>query len=283
MKVSLLMLLMVSLVTCVRSDISYNKAKYMTYEEFKKNYFYFRDQNYEHNMLLPSGFSSIVVDNAILLNFIQKKESNLKKLSKFKNDIIDEFGYKEKIIQLGSLILETNIENKVVRDENILLFFNSLLGQIKKNIGAKEFYKVIEGSFTEDEIYILISILTYNSEFEYYEVEDKLGLAKVDKINEKLRMKEEITEEEWLLREGKPYKKIFENEVSQILGVVYLLSNNKIIVINEEKEILKELKIKDYKETGFLIYKDILYISSDKKIYEVPLNNLNKIDITEIK
>lgn len=255
----------------------------MTYEEFKKNYFYFRDQNYEHNMLLPSGFSSIVVDNAILLNFIQKKESNLKKLSKFKNDIIDEFGYKEKIIQLGSLILETNIENKVVRDENILLFFNSLLGQIKKNIGAKEFYKVIEGSFTEDEIYILISILTYNSEFEYYEVEDKLGLVKVDKINEKLRMKEEITEEEWLLREGKPYKKIFENEVSQILGVVYLLSNNKIIVINEEKEILKELKIKDYKETGFLIYKDILYISSDKKIYEIPLNNLNKIDITEIK
>ena len=74
MKTGLVILLMISLVSCIKSDTFYKKLKYMTYKEFKENYFYSYD---EHNMLVPSGFSLITIDNTLLLKFLKEKARNL--------------------------------------------------------------------------------------------------------------------------------------------------------------------------------------------------------------
>ena len=87
----------------------------------------------------------------------------------------------------------------------------------------------------------------------------------------------ETSEEEWMTREAKQDDKIFENEVDSILGFIYLLKNNKILITGKNNKILKEIKITDYKNTDMAIYKGIFYIYDDSKIYEYLLENLNEV------
>ena len=101
----------------------------------------------------------------------------------------------------------------------------------------KEFYKIIEENFTKDDIKIIVKEITYNTEFEYYEVEKTLNLSKVDEVNKELRKKKSLTSEEWMKQEGEPYKKNFETEESNIGDKIYLLSDNKIVIKNDKNEI----------------------------------------------
>lgn len=86
-----------------------------------------------------------------------------------------------------------------------------------------------------------------------------------------------ISEEEWMNREAKQNDKIFENEVDSILGFIYLLKDNRILVTNGNKKILKEIKVTDYKDTDIAVYKGIFYVYDNGKVYEYSLKNLNEI------
>ena len=87
----------------------------------------------------------------------------------------------------------------------------------------------------------------------------------------------ETSEEEWMTREAKQDDKIFENEVDSILGFIYLLKDNRILVTNGNKKILKEIKVTDYKDTDIAVYKGIFYVYDNGKVYEYSLKNLNEI------
>ena len=50
----------------------------------------------------------------------------------------------------------------------------------------------------------------------------------------------ETSEEDWMTREAKQDDKIFENEVDSILGFIYLLKDNRILITNENKKMLKK-------------------------------------------
>ena len=46
---------------------------------------------------------------------------------------------------------------------------------------------------------------------------------------------------------------------------------------------MKEIKVKDYKKTEAALYKDIIYIRDDNKIYEYSLDNLEIIKIIDLE
>ena len=284
MKMNYLILILLTLVMCVKGVSYTNKKNYLNYERLKEqySYFYYGNDDFYYNVLIPMDKSLSIMGNDVLVLYIRKKELGLDSLEYFKYNYLNELSNKEQIIQLGTLIVEVNRQNKICIDIKILNFFSELLNIIKRNMDKKEFYKIIEENFTKDDIKIIVKEITYNTEFEYYEVEKTLNLSKVDEVNKELRKKKSLTSEEWMKQEGEPYKKNFETEESNIGDKIYLLSDNKIVIKNDKNEILKEIRVKDYKETEFLVYKDILYVYSNKKIYEVSLNNLNKVNVVEI-
>ena len=51
------------------------------------------------------------------------------------------------------------------------------------------------------------------------------------------------------------------------------------MIADKNKKILKEIKIKDYKNTDMAIYKGTFYVYADGKIYEYSLENLNEVKI----
>lgn len=269
---------------CAKGANNNGRSIYINYKNFKEKYYYFNynDDNFYCNILIPSNKSLSNMQNDILINYLKEKERHLKYLKTFRYSYLNELDFKNHIIQLGILIVETSEQNTILSDLKMLNFFRVLLDETKKSIGNEKFYKVMEENFTKNEIQTIIGLTTYNPEFEYYEVEEISGFPKVEEANNELKKKEALTSEEWRIQEGESNNKIFEKEVTDIWERIYLLSDNKIIIVNEKKEVLKEIKLKNYKKAEFLVYKDILYVYSDKKIYEIQLNDLEKVKIIEL-
>ena len=284
MKISYLLLLMLTLVMCTKGVSNTNKMKYLNYNKFKEkySYFYYNNDDFDDKVLIPTTKALSEMESDILVLYLREKERKMEYLVSFRENYLNKLNYTDQIIQLGILIIEVNEQNKILNDINISDFFGGLLNKIKRNVGKERFYDIIERNFTKDEIYIIIKSITYNPEFEYYEVEDVVNMPKIEEVNNELREKKSLTDQEWTEREGKRYENIFKNEDTRIFENIFLLSDNKIIIANDKKEILKEIKVKNYKKTEFLVYKDILYISDDKKIYEISLDDLNKVKIIDL-
>ncbi len=263
------------------------QSKYMTLEDFNKKYSYSNQNNAE-----------IQSENKILVKYIQEKEKNLEKILEFNQEYIDTDINKilknfstdeEKIIQIVKLIIE--FEKK---SSNLYFLESVLIEELKygnKQV-LKEFNKaenkekillpILEKTFTEEEIRIFFDLYYKNIEFDNYEISGKYGLLKVDKIIAEVEKIEGLSEEEWGEREMKTATPIFKNEYKN-LNNVHILKDNRIIIVDENQKPIKEIKVKDYRKIDLTIYKGILYIYDDGKIYEYSLKNLNDVKVIDVK
>ena len=272
----------------MRKEVEQNKeSKYITLEGFNKKYSYLNQNNAE-----------IQSKNKILVGYILKKEKNMEKILEFDQEYIDidiakilkNFSIdEEKIIQMVKLIIE--FEKK----SNDLYFLESaLIEELKygnKNV-LKNFSKVenkekmllpiLEKNFTEEEIRIFFDLYYKNIEFDNYEISGRYGLKKVDKIIEEVEKSEGLSEKEWGEREMKTELPLFKNEYRKFNNV-YILKDNRIIIVDENQKSIKEIKVKDYRKIDLTIYKGILYIYDDGKIYEYSLKNLNDVKVIDVK
>ena len=263
------------------------QSKYMTLEDFNKKYSYLNQNNAE-----------IQSENKILVKYIQEKEKNLEKILEFNQEYIDTDINKilknfstdeEKIIQIVKLIME--FEKK---SSNLYFLESVLIEELKygnKQV-LKEFNKaenkekillpILEKTFTEEEIRIFFDLYYKNIEFDNYEISGKYRLLKVDKIITEVEKIEGLSEEEWGEREMKTATPIFKNEYKN-LNNVHILKDNRIIIVDGNQKPIKEIKVKDYRKIDLTIYKGILYIYDDGKIYEYSLKNLNDVKVIEVK
>ena len=247
---------------------SYSAKNYINLEKFNSEYSYW-DMINEYLKI-----SSINTKNRELEKYIRLKEKKMKnykigsELQEFKN-----LTQEEKVIQMMKLLIEMRkkeilllLADNEYTNNMLLSIFGNYIEKYKEKIHPKEklMYQILEKNFNIKDIEIILRYLTYNLEFGNY------VLDKLSKI-------EGISEEEWLAREGNQNNKVFENEVDSILGFIYLLKNNKILITGKNNKILKEIKITDYKNTDMAIYKGIFYIYDDGKIYEYLLENLNEV------
>lgn len=271
------------------------KQKIITLKEFNEKYSYWnRMDSNDPNM------KYIKSKDEILDKYIKYKEKKQEQISN-ENIIFENLDNKEKGKQLLKLLVELEKEEKrymldwTFINESLYAFFESQLYnyneslpdsvtfQEESGIYKKEFLKLLENEFTKDEIEIILKRLTLDREHGGYDISGKYELKKVDEVIKELKKVEGITSEEWEAQEGTPYVPLFNNEVNKMRGLVYLLSDNKIIIINEDKTIKKEIKIKDHKKVDVAIYKGILYIYDDGKMYEYSLKNLDDVKVIDIK
>ena len=261
--------------------------KYITLEEFNKKYFYLNQNNVE-----------IQSKNQILVKYIQEKEKKLEKILEFDQEYIDTDIVKflknfntdeEKIIQIIKLIME--FEKK----SNEMYFLESVLrDELKygeKQV-LKEFNKtedkesillpILEKNFTEEEIRIFFDLYYKNIEFDNYEIAGRYGLKKVDKVIEEVEKIEGLSEKEWGEREMQINHPLFKNEYKKFSNV-HILKDNRVIIVDENQKPIKEIKVKDYRKIDLTIYKGILYIYDDGKIYEYSLKNLDDVKVIDAK
>ena len=272
----------------MRKEVEQNKeSKYITLEGFNKKYSYLNQNNAE-----------IQSKNKILVGYILKKEKNMEKILEFDQEYIDidiakilkNFSIdEEKIIQMVKLIIE--FEKK----SNDLYFIESALSEelkygnknVLKNFSKVEnkekiLLSILEKNFTEEEIRIFFDLYYRNIEFDNYEISGRYGLKKVDKIIEEVEKVEGLSEKEWGEREMKTEPSLFKNEHRKFNNV-HILKDNRIIIVDENQKPIKEIKVKDYRKIDLTIYKGILYIYDDGKIYEYSLKNLNDVKVIEVK
>ena len=260
---------------------SYSAKNYINLEKFNSEYSYW-DMINEYLKI-----SSINTKNKELEKYIRLKEKKMKnykigsELQEFKN-----LTQEEKVIQMMKLLIEMRkkeipllLADNEYTNNMLLSIFGNYIERYKEKIHPKErqLYQILEKNFNIEDIEIILRYLTYNLEFGNYEIDKKYNLTNVDNVLDKLSKMEGISEEEWLAREGNQNNKVFENEVDSILGFIYLLKNNKILITGKNNKILKEIKITDYKNTDMAIYKGIFYIYDNGKIYEYLLKNLNEV------
>ena len=75
-------------------------------------------------------------------------------------------------------------------------------------------------------------------------------------------------------------------EISDKKGEYLYIHNELSInfkIVDENQKPIKEIKVKDYRKIDLTIYKGILYIYDDGKIYEYSLKNLNDVKVIEVK
>lgn len=263
------------------------ETKYMNLEDFNKKYSY-----------LNQNEAEIQSENRVLVRYIQEKEKKLEKILEFDQEYIDTDIAKilknfstdeEKIIQMIKLIIEFE------KNSNNLYFFESILSEEikygKKQV-LKEFNKtedkesillpILEKNFTEEEIRIFFDLYYKNIEFDNYEIAGRYGLKKVDKVIEEVEKIEGLSEEEWGEREMKIDTPLFKNEYKKFSNV-HILKDNRIIIVDENQKPIKEIKVKDYKKIDLTIYKGILYIYDDGKIYEYSTKNLDDVKVIDVK
>ena len=263
------------------------ETKYMNLEDFNKKYSY-----------LNQNEAEIQSENRVLVRYIQEKEKKLEKILEFDQEYIDTDVAKilknfstneEKIIQMIKLIIEFE------KNSNNSYFFESILSEEikygKKQV-LKEFNKtedkesillpILEKNFTEEEIRIFFDLYYKNIEFDNYEIAGRYGLKKVDKVIAEVEKIEGLSEEEWGEREMKTYTPLFKNEYKN-LNNIHILKDNRIIIVDENQKPIKEIKVKDYRKIDLTIYKGILYIYDDGKIYEYSLKNLDDVKVTDVK
>ena len=262
---------------------SYSEKKYINLEKFNSEYSYWDMINKYLKI------SSINTKNRELDKYIHLKEKNFQnykidfELQEFKN-----LTQEEKVVQMMKLLIEMRkkeipllLADNEYTNNMLLSIFGNYIERYKEKIHPKEkqLYQILEKKFNIEDIEIVLRYLTYNLEFGNYEIDKKYNLTNVDSVLDKLSKMEGISEEEWLAREGNQNNKVFENEADSIFGFIYLLKSNKIVIADKNKKILKEIKIKDYKNTDMAIYKGTFYIYADGKIYEYSLENLNEVKI----
>ena len=263
------------------------ETKYMNLEDFNKKYSY-----------LNQNEAEIQSENRVLVRYIQEKEKRLEKILEFDQEYIDTDIAKilknfsteeEKIIQMIKLIIEFE------KNSNNLYFFESILSEEikygKKQV-LKEFNKtedkesillpILEKNFTEEEIRIFFDLYYKNIEFDNYEIAGRYGLKKVDKVIAEVEKIEGLSEEEWGEREMKTYTPLFKNEYKN-LNNIHILKDNRIIIVDENQKPIKEIKVKDYRKIDLTIYKGILYIYDDGKIYEYSTKNLDDVKVIDVK
>ena len=263
------------------------ETKYMNLEDFNKKYSY-----------LNQNEAEIQSENRVLVRYIQEKEKRLEKILEFDQEYIDTDIAKilknfsteeEKIIQMIKLIIEFE------KNSNNLYFFESILSEEikygKKHV-LKEFNKtedkesillpILEKNFTEEEIRIFFDLYYKNIEFDNYEIAGRYGLKKVDKVIEEAEKIEGLSEEEWGEREMKIDTPLFKNEYKKFSNV-HILKDNRIIIVDENQKLIKEIKVKDYRKIDLTIYKGILYIYDDGKIYEYSTKNLDDVKVIDVK
>ena len=263
------------------------ETKYMNLEDFNKKYSY-----------LNQNEAEIQSENRVLVRYIQEKEKKLEKILEFDQEYIDTDIAKilknfstdeEKIIQMIKLIIEFE------KNSNNSYFFESILSEEikygKKQV-LKEFNKtedkesillpILEKNFTEEEIRIFFDLYYKNIEFDNYEIAGRYGLKKVDKVIEEVEKIEGLSEEEWGEREMKIDTPLFKNEYKKFSNV-HILKDNRIIIVDENQKPIKEIKVKDYRKIDLTIYKGILYIYDDGKIYEYSLKNLDYVKVIDAK
>jgi len=263
------------------------ETKYMNLEDFNKKYSY-----------LNQNEAEIQSENRVLVRYIQEKEKRLEKILEFDQEYIDTDIAKilknfstdeEKIIQMIKLIIEFE------KNSNNSYFFESILSEEikygKKQV-LKEFNKtedkesillpILEKNFTEEEIRIFFDLYYKNIEFDNYEIAGRYGLKKVDKVIEEVEKIEGLSEEEWGEREMKIDTPLFKNEYKKFSNV-HILKDNRIIIVDENQKPIKEIKVKDYRKIDLTIYKGILYIYDDGKIYEYSLKNLDDVKVIDTK
>ena len=263
------------------------ETKYMNLEDFNKKYSY-----------LNQNEAEIQSENRVLVRYIQEKEKKLEKILEFDQEYIDTDIAKilknfstdeEKIIQMIKLIIEFE------KNSNNLYFFESILSEEikygKKQV-LKEFNKtedkesillpILEKNFTEEEIRIFFDLYYKNIEFDNYEIAGRYGLKKVDKVIEEVEKIEGLSEEEWGEREMKIDSPLFKNEYKKFSNV-HILKDNRIIIVDENQKPIKEIKVKDYRKIDLTIYKGILYIYDDGKIYEYSTKNLDDVKVIDVK
>ena len=263
------------------------ETKYMNLEDFNKKYSY-----------LNQNEAEIQSENRVLVRYIQEKEKRLEKVLEFDQEYIDTDIAKilknfsteeEKIIQMIKLIIEFE------KNSNNLYFFESILSEEikygKKQV-LKEFNKtedkesillpILEKNFTEEEIRIFFDLYYKTIEFDNYEIAGRYGLKKVDKVIEEVEKIEGLSEEEWGEREMKIDTPLFKNEYKKFSNV-HILKDNRIIIVDENQKPIKEIKVKDYRKIDLTIYKGILYIYDDGKIYEYSTKNLDDVKVIDAK
>lgn len=263
------------------------ETKYMNLEDFNKKYSY-----------LNQNETEIQSENRVLVRYIQEKEKKLEKILEFDQEYIDTDIAKilknfstdeEKIIQMIKLIIEFE------KNSNNSYFFESILSEEikygKKQV-LKEFNKtedkesillpILEKNFTEEEIRIFFDLYYKNIEFDNYEIAGRYGLKKVDKVIEEVEKIEGLSEEEWGEREMKIDSPLFKNEYKKFSNV-HILKDNRIIIVDENQKPIKEIKVKDYRKIDLTIYKGILYIYDDGKIYEYSTKNLDDVKVIDVK
>ena len=263
------------------------ETKYMNLEDFNKKYSY-----------LNQNEAEIQSENRVLVRYIQEKEKKLEKILEFDQEYIDTNIAKilknfsteeEKIIQMIKLIIEFE------KNSNNSYFFESILSEEikygKKHV-LKEFNKtedkesillpILEKNFTEEEIRIFFDLYYKNIEFDNYEIAGRYGLKKVDKVIEEVEKIEGLSEEEWGEREMKISTPLFKNEYKN-LNNIHILKDNRIIIVDENQKPIKEIKVKDYRKIDLTIYKGILYIYDDGKIYEYSTKNLDDVKVIDVK
>ena len=263
------------------------ETKYMNLEDFNKKYSY-----------LNQNEAEIQSENKVLVRYIQEKEKRLEKVLEFDQEYIDTDIAKilknfsteeEKIIQMIKLIIEFE------KNSNNLYFFESILSEEikygKKQV-LKEFNKtedkesillpILEKNFTEEEIRIFFDLYYKNIEFDNYEISGRYGLKKVDKVIAEVEKIEGLSEEEWGEREMKTSTPLFKNEYKN-LNNIHILKDNRIIIVDENQKPIKEIKVKDYRKIDLTIYKGILYIYDDGKIYEYSTKNLDDVKVIDVK
>ena len=272
----------------MRKELQQSKeTKYMNLEDFNKKYSY-----------LNQNEAEIQSENRVLVRYIQEKEKRLEKVLEFDQEYIDTDIAKilknfsteeEKIIQMIKLIIEFE------KNSNNLYFFESILSEEikygKKQV-LKEFNKtedkesillpILEKNFTEEEIRIFFDLYYKNIEFDNYEISGKYGLPKVDKVIAEVEKIEGLSEEEWGEREMKTSTPLFKNEYKN-LNNIHILKDNRVIIVDENQKPIKEIKVKDYRKIDLTIYKGILYIYDDGKIYEYSLKNLDDVKVIDVR
>ena len=267
------------------------EKKYITYEEFNKKYSYYDTRNEFLNQSNSEVISKYIYEKEKKLEKISDSKGMLQMRKILKNFSTDE----EKIIQMIKIMTgakkEEN-ETMEILNNYITSSFSDELREggmgILKNFDLidndeKYYLNLLEKNFTEEEIRLFFDIYYYNPEFEIYDIEGHYDLKKVDKVISEVEKIKGITDEERSRREMSLYIPTFKNEYKEYYENIYVLKDNRIIVTKNKNRPQKEIKIKDYKKVDISMYKGILYIYDDNKIYEYSLDNLEIIKIIDLE
>ena len=229
-KIIVFISIIVVFIFCIGNMIQ--NRKYMSYKKFKKSILTFTLWTMNlGNIFWSSG------ETDTLEVYLMGKELELEPISDFRSIYLYSLNDEEKIIQLGKLILQVPKENKIHEDRRILSFFSGKMSSLEWEFGEEKFYRIIENNFSRKEIYELLRILLYNPEFECYETKQYLNLKKVDVVNRELNEIKCWDGEIWRQHEGLSYYKKFKKEVSEMSDKIFLLSDNTIIIADEERRI----------------------------------------------